>query len=172
MFWLFNLKEILTSAQLSSQIHVWQKTDYISSSNFPHAWKELVETLYDSPRAHRAAGCSDWSESKNNFQQECGRTAQLCVPTLAREACLLHRPPLLPRCAVLDQLKGSRVSARELWVGLGWRYPQSGWMLNEIYGVLCLIINFQFKKITDKYLMHPLLKRRVLEFGKFTFLFG
>jgi len=110
MFWLF--KETLMSAQLSSQIHVWQTTDYISSSNFPHAWKELVETLYYSSQAHQAAACSTRSESENNFQQERCRPAQLGVPALARVAWLLPRLPLLlaSRGGVLGQLKGSRVS--------------------------------------------------------------
>lgn len=130
MFWLFNFEEIVTSAQLSSQIHVWQKTDCISSSNFPHAWKELVETLYYSPQTHGAAARSAWSEGKNNFCQECGHLARLCVPALAREACVLPPPLLLlfSLSDVLDQLKGSRVPkpACELWFGPGLRYPWSG----------------------------------------------
>lgn len=145
MFLLFNFKQILMSAQLSSQIHVWQKIDYISSSNFPHAWKELVKTLYTSPQTHRATACGVRSESKNNFRPEHSWPTWLCVPALARETWLLCRPPLLlfSQGDVLDQLKGSRVSepAQELWAESGWKYQWSGWMSNEIYGVLCLMSN-------------------------------
>lgn len=84
---------MLTSAQLSSQIAIWQKTDYISSSNFPCAWKELVEMLSNSPQVQQAAACSAWSENKNTSWQDHGQPALLATS-----------PPVLPRgCAGLAE---------------------------------------------------------------------
>lgn len=161
---------MLTSAQLSSQIPIWQKTDYISSSNFPHAWKELVEILSNSPQVQCCLQCL---VTKLKYLLAGLWSASPALPAWARAACLLCWPPLLSSQGdVLDQLKASCVAkpAWELWVGPAWRYPQLGWMLNEVYGVLCLIVKWKFLKITRKCSMH-VLKRGGLAFGKFTFAF-